>query len=283
VVRSLGQQPEFDGGIAARLSLADGRWVFLKGLPADAVQIGEYRAEARISSELPEAAPVSPLLATVDGEWLVLVFADVDGTHPRLRPGSPELSRVLTTMGALARTLTPCPLADVPEALEDLGPLLRGWREIKRDPPSDLDEWSSRNLDSLAAMETSWHPWAHGDTLLHNNLHPESFVVYGPGQVRVVNWRYPVRGAAWLDLVSLAPHLLVAGHEPRDVDKLINQRPVLAEVPAWAVTAFGVALAGHAERTSRLPDTPRKPGIRAQQAQLASATRAWIKRRTRWT
>jgi hypothetical protein len=63
---------------------------------------------------------------------------------------------------------------------------------------------------------------------------------------------------------------------------LIQQRPALAEVPLWAVTAFGVALAGHAERTSRLPETSRTPGIRAHQAQLAAATRRWIQRRTRW-
>ncbi|WP_245574014.1 phosphotransferase [Amycolatopsis nigrescens] len=282
MVRSLRQSPEFDGGFAVRLRLADGRWVFAKGLPAGSPRIGAYYVEADVAASLPAAAPVPTLLSTVDDEWLVLVFSDVEGAQAKLRPGSPDLSAVITTLGALARTLTPCPLPRAPDALDDLGPLLRGWHELRADPPADLDEWTVRNLDSLVAMETSWHPWAAGNTLLHNDLRPGNLVLTGPGRVRVVNWRYPARGAAWLDLVSLVPHLLDAGHEPEDVDRLLRRRPVLAGVPAWAVTAFGVALAGHAERGARLPEPPGTTGMRAHQRQLASVTRRWLVHRTRW-
>ncbi|WP_246258440.1 phosphotransferase [Amycolatopsis anabasis] len=282
VIRSLRQPPEFDGGMATRLALEDGRWVFAKGLPAGSPRCGNYHAEAEVGVRLPGAAPVPTLLTTVDGAWLVLVFTDVEGTRPRLGPGSPELSAVLTALGALARTLTPCPVSRAPDALDDLGPLLRGWDELRADPPDDLDEWSVRNLDSLVAMETSWHPWATGNTLLHGDLHPGNLVLTGPGRVQVVNWRYPARGAAWLDLVSLVPHMLAAGHEPADVDRLLKRRPVLAEVPAWAVTAFGVALAGHAERSSRLPEPPATTGVRAHQARLAAVTRRWVASRTHW-
>ncbi|OZM70247.1 aminoglycoside phosphotransferase [Amycolatopsis antarctica] len=282
VVRSLRQSPEFEGAVCARLELEDGRRVYAKALPSDSPRLGNYHAERDVSRRLPSAAPVPGLLSTVDGDWLVLVFSDVDGTRPKLRPGSPDLSAVFTTLGALARTLTPCPLDGVPTAVDDLGPLLRGWTELSADPPADLDPWALRNLDSLVAMETSWYPWAAGDTLLHNDLHPGNLVVSGPGRVLVVNWRYPARGAAWLDLVSLVPHVLAAGHEPADVDRLLRRRPALHGVPLWAVTAYIVALAGHAERSSRLPEPPATSGVRAAQRALAAAGRAWIAHRTHW-
>jgi len=282
VVRSLRQSPEFDGAVCARLKLEDGRWVYAKALPADSPRIGNYHAERNVSRRLPSAAPVPGLLSTVDSSWLVLVFSDVDGTQPRLRPGSPDLSAVLTALGALARSLTPCPLDGVPAAVDDLGPLLRGWSDLSADPPDDLDPWASRNLEALVAMETSWYPWAAGDTLLHNDLHPANLVMSGPGRVLVVNWRYPARGAAWLDLVSLAPHVLAAGHTPAGVDRLIRCRPALTGVPLWAVTAYIVALAGNAERASRLPEPPATSGVRAHQRRLAAVSLGWIAHRTHW-
>jgi hypothetical protein len=283
VVHSLRQTPEFDGGIVTRLQLDDGRWVYLKALPADSPRAGSYHAEADVTARLPQAAPVPRLLSAVRGEWVVLVFSDLEGTRPKLRPGSPDLSAVFTTMGALARTLTPCPIEAAPDALDDLGPLLRGWHEVCADPPEDLDDWSLRNLDSLVALETAWHPWAAGDTLLHNDLHPGNLVRTGPGRVVAVGWRYPARGAAWLDLVSLVPHLLVEGNEPADIDRLLRRRPALRGVPAWAVTGFGVALAGHAERTCRLPAPPGAAGVRAYQRSLAAVTRRWLAHRTHWS
>ncbi|WP_370943347.1 phosphotransferase family protein [Amycolatopsis sp. cg5] len=283
VTRSLRQSPEFDGGVASRLHLEDGRWVFLKALPSYSQRVGGYRAEAEVAGSLPASAPVPQLLSLVDGEWYVLVFSDIEGTRPKLRPGSPDVSAALTALGALARTLTPCPVESAPSALDDLGPLLNGWRELRLDPPRDLDAWCARNLDALVAMETSWHPWAEGDTLLHNDLNPSNLVLTGPGRVLVINWRYPARGAAWLDLVSLVPHMLAAGQDPSDVDRLLRRRPALTGIPAWAVTAFGVALAGHAERSCRLPEPPGTTGVRVYQERLATVTRRWVASRTLWT
>ncbi|MFE0028044.1 aminoglycoside phosphotransferase [Amycolatopsis sp. NPDC059021] len=283
VRRSLWQTPEFGGAIAARLELENGGRAFVKALPADSPRAGGYRAEAAVTARLPGTAPVPRLLSFVDDAWLVLALADFDGTRPVLRPGSPDLSAVLATFGALGRTLTPCPLPDVPAALDDLGPLLRGWREIAARPPDDLDPWAVRNLGSLVALETSWHPWAAGDTLLHNGIEPDSLVRTGPGRVLVTNWRYPARGAGWLDLVTLVPHLLDAGHAPADVDRLLRGRPVLSGVPGWAVTAFGVALAGYTEHAGRLPEPPATTGVRARQRRLAAATLRWLAHRTRWS
>lgn len=276
MVRSLWQEPEFPGGIAARIELRGGWWVYVQALPTGHPRAGDYYAEALTSDKLGGRGPIPELLSVVDGAWLALAYTDVAGTRPRLRPGSADITAVFTALGSLARTMTPCPLPDVPAALDRLDARLSGWRGIRAQPPPGLDDWSARYVEDLAALETSWQPWAGGDTLLHGELSPANLVLAGRGKVLVTGWRYPMRGAAWLDLLSLVPYLLAAGHEPRSVDRLLRRRSALAGVPAWAVTAFGVALAGAA--TLRECGAERERGIA-----LAEPLRQWVAHRTRWS
>ncbi|TCP46731.1 hypothetical protein EV191_1137 [Tamaricihabitans halophyticus] len=283
VIRSLRQTGEIDGSVVCRLRLADGNWAFAKALPTGHPLIGTYRAEAEVSAHLPELAPVPQLRGVVEQDWLVLLFADIDGTKPNLRPGSPDLGSVLATLGRAARTLTPAPIPDAREALDDLGLLLRGWQELQAIPGVALDPWAERNLDSLVMLESAWHPWAAGDTLLHNDIRPETMVKVGPGKVLLVDWCYPARGAAWLDTASLVPQLLLAGHAVGKAERLVLRRPELVDVPAWAVTGFATALAGHWERCSRLPEQVGLEGNRAYQARAAAAALRWVAHRTRWS
>ncbi|MBB5920610.1 hypothetical protein FHR81_001640 [Actinoalloteichus hoggarensis] len=281
VVQALGQAGGFTPGAASRLLLADGRRVFVKALPADHPSAAAYRAEARVCAQLPIEAPAPRLLFTVEKEWTALVFEDVDGREPSLRPGSPDLAAVLVAVGGLARGLTPCPLSSVPAVLDDLGPLLQGWSALRVDPPADLDPWARTHLDSLVAMETAWHPWADGDTLLHNDLRPDNMIRRLDGRIMVVDWASPARGAAWLDVAGLVPALLMAGHEPRHAERLVTTRPSVASVPAWAVTGFAAALAGHWEWSRRLPESDGACGLRRFQARAAVAALAWFRHRMR--
>jgi aminoglycoside phosphotransferase len=66
--------------------------------------------EARIVGALPATAPVPRLLWTYDdGDWVLLVFEDVAGTHPAEPWRDDELARVLAAMAELAALLTPSP------------------------------------------------------------------------------------------------------------------------------------------------------------------------------
>ncbi|MCP2256880.1 Phosphotransferase enzyme family protein [Streptoalloteichus tenebrarius] len=283
VRKAWGQVGGFTPGLASRLALADGRRVFVKGLPATHAQAASYRLEGRVAERLPERAPTPRLLFRVDDEWIVLAFEDVDGREPNVRPGSPDLAAVLSALNGLAKAFTPCPLPDAPSVLVDLAPLLRGWAALAVAPPADLDPWASRNLDSLVAVETAWHPWAEGDTLLHNDLRPDNMIRrVADGRVMVVDWSYPCHGAAWLDIAALVPHLLLAGHSPADAERLVLSRPAVARVPAWAVTGFAAAWAGYWELNSRLPEPAGSLGLRAYQRRAAAVARWWVAHRTRW-
>ncbi|SHF36157.1 phosphotransferase family protein [Streptoalloteichus hindustanus] len=283
VSKAWGQVGGFTPGLASRLALADGRRVFVKGLPATHAQAASYRLEGHVVVRLPANAPTPRLLFGVDEEWIVLAFEDVDGREPNVRPGSPDLAAVLSALNGLAKAFTPCPVRDAPSVLVDLAPLLRGWAALAVAPPTDLDPWALRNLDSLVAVETAWHPWAEGDTLLHNDLRPDNLIRrVADGRVVVVDWSYPCHGAPWLDVVSLVPHLLMAGHTPADAERLVLSRSAVARVPAWAVTGFAAAWAGYWELNSRLPEPAGSLGLRAYQRRAASAARQWVAHRTRW-
>ena len=85
VVEAVGQRGGYGPSLAARCGLADGRRVFIKAVspaqnPDSPVMM---RREARIAACLPPDAPAPALLHTLDdGEWITLVFEEVDGRLP---------------------------------------------------------------------------------------------------------------------------------------------------------------------------------------------------------
>lgn len=269
VVRVLRQDAGVPDALAARLHLDDGRWVFLRALPPGHPRIADYRAEARIGALLPDDAPVPKLLCYLEQDWVTMVCSDLDGSRPNLRPGSPDCSATLTALGKAARTMTPCPLPSAPDVVTTMDALTGCWARLAADRPGDLDPWLPPHLDSLAALDTAWRPWADGDTLLHNDLRADTMVRTGTGRVLITGWRAPAKGAAWLDFVAMIPQLLAAGHTVATAERLVLRRPELRGVPAWAITGYAVARAGHAQLTERRGVTAR-------------ATLRWIQHRTRW-
>jgi hypothetical protein len=102
----------FSPGVAARLSLADGRRVFVKAVSGSisAYSPRMHRREARIAAALPASVPTPRLLDSYDdGDWIAQIFEDIDGTAPRMPWHQPELDRVLVAIGELTSALTPAP------------------------------------------------------------------------------------------------------------------------------------------------------------------------------
>lgn len=278
------QSGGFTPGMAARLQLADGSRVFAKGIPATHVLAGKYRAEAATCRQLPAAAPAPRL--HWDGEiadWVVLVFDDIDGRHPDLSPGSPDVGRVVALAAGLGPVLTPCPVGSAPLASAELAGLVHGWRELAAGPPPGLDDWTRRNLTRLARLETGWLTAADGDTLLHGDINPSNVLIDPDGKTWLVDWAQPVRGAAWIDVADLIPHLVLAGHTPAQAERVLAAVPAWASIPPGIITSYAAAFAGYWARSSRLPDPPGVLGLRAYQARAAQAAIAWTACRTGWT
>ncbi|MCS7483732.1 aminoglycoside phosphotransferase family protein [Umezawaea endophytica] len=230
---------------------------------------------------MPQGSPAPALWWAVERDgWVLSAFDDIEGRHPSLAPGSADLPAVLDAVAALGETLTPCPYEAARSAAAELGPLFGGWATLAADPPADLDDWSLRHLDALAAHESSCLDAMDGDTLLHTDLREDNLMIdTRSGRVLVIDWAWPARGAAWVDIAFLVPQFIRAGHHPAGAEAL------LAEVAGWkqaapeAVTSYAVALSGLWERDSR---TTTSAGLRAYRAAAAAAGRRWVAHRTGW-
>src|SRR5262249_18301416 len=92
VVEARTQEGGFSPGAAARLRLANGGRAFVKALGADVHEFGTglYRVEAVAMAHLPAGLPTPRLLDVYDdGEWVALVYEDVDGRQ-RTIPWRPD-------------------------------------------------------------------------------------------------------------------------------------------------------------------------------------------------
>ncbi|MEE3918043.1 hypothetical protein V2I01_03490 [Micromonospora sp. BRA006-A] len=101
-------------GTADRVRTAGGGRAFVKAVsPAQNDRSpGLHRAEARIATALPPDTPAPRLLGSYDdGDWIALVFTDVEGRHPVTPWRAGELAAVLSTLETMAGALTPAPAA----------------------------------------------------------------------------------------------------------------------------------------------------------------------------
>ncbi|MFF4384566.1 phosphotransferase family protein [Kitasatospora sp. NPDC001547] len=268
----------FTPGIAARLRLADGGRVFIKGAPVADRAAGMYRAEAAVGAYLPSRIAPALLWTVETGGWLVLGFEDVDGTNPDLAPGSAELDAVLETVGELGELLTPCP-AGRAGPFSALAETLCGcWVRLSE---GGLDGWDQEHsvelvgIDSPAALVRA----AEGDTLLHCDLRADNMLL-NASHVRVIDWSWFARGSAWVDAAFFLPQLVLAGHTAASAERLLAERvPAWRAAPEKGVLAFAVAITGYWAWQQR---TGPGGALGAYRARASAAGREWIAYRAGW-
>jgi aminoglycoside phosphotransferase (APT) family kinase protein len=271
----------FSPGLAARIGCADGRRWFVKAASAQANPDTPrlHRQEARILGDLDPLImsgrlPAPRLRATVEhGSWFALILDDIDGQHPTLPWQDDEAGQVLGALDKLADVLTPAPIA-APAIGQYLGADFTGWRILAQTPGDErLDPWSRARLADLAAVEATWAAHASGTTLLHADIRADNLLVTAAGIV-VVDWPHACLGAAYVDVVLLAPSVAMQGG-PQPADLLTRSRAGRSASRA-SLTATVCALAGYfTERSLRAPP-PGLPTVRAFQAAQGEVTRRWL-------
>ena len=105
----------FSPGIASRIRTGGGSRYFVKavGPLPNPDSPGMHRREAQIVAAMPAGVAVPRLLWSYDDEetgWVLLVFQDIEGRHPRMPWRLDELDRVVDGLAKLADALTPSPL-----------------------------------------------------------------------------------------------------------------------------------------------------------------------------
>ncbi|MGA5447146.1 phosphotransferase family protein [Streptomyces umbrinus] len=289
VVEAVTQTGGFSPGPAVRVRTADGRRGFVKAVSSEANPDSPnmHRREARNAAALPAETPAPRLLGMHDdGNWVALVFEDIDGRQPHVPWDEGELARVLDAVGELSRTLTPSPV-DVPPVGESLAGAFRGWQKMLAsghgagDRGEGLDPWTVRNLPALAELAAPWAEFASGDTLAHGDLRADNILLTAPEnaphRVLFVDWPHAQLAAPWFDLLVMLPCVRAQGGP--DPEVLFTEHPLGRTADPAGVTATLAALAGYFVRQSRRPAPPGLPTLRAFQRAQGDAALEWLRKR----
>jgi Phosphotransferase enzyme family len=241
-----------------------------------------HRREAVVSGALP-LAPEFPRLLDVydDGDWVALAFEAIDGRPPAYPWKERELRAAVRALDALHECLTPNPVLGGEPAATRLSELFGGWAELAAmaRPPGGLDEWSGRNLDRLAMLESGWRGAVAGGTLLHCDVRADNLLVTKGGIV-FVDWPHACVGVPVFDLVLWAPSVqLEGGPGPED---LLGLSAPSSVVDRDTLAVLVAALAGFFVSHSLRPPPPGIPTLRAFQAAQGAVAMGWLQRLTGW-
>lgn len=275
VVGARSARTGYTPGCASVLTGADGRRIFLKAASRQAQRpfADAYALEARRLRELPTGLSVPRLLWSHEDEsWVVLALECLDGTNPA-RPWDPgQLDRCLDRLEALALALTPPPMR-LPSLAEEFADFPAGWEHVRRTAP----QWP--HLEEAVAVASRWEQATAGDTLVHCDARDDNFLLTEDGQAYLVDWNFPVRGAAWIDTVCL---LMTAFGDGIDADGLLTRRPLTRDVAADDVDALLALLCGYflERRDQRAPRS--SPFLRRHQDWCAEVSWAWLEQRRGW-
>ncbi len=282
IIEAVSQPGGFSPGSADRVRTAEGRRAFVKAVsPAQNPDSpGMHRREARIAAALPRDAPTPSLLGSYDnGDWIALIFEDVDGRHPATPWRHDELDSCLDALSAMAAAGVPASLDWLETYAEASAIDFHDWERLTSEPSPDLDPWAVSHLSALAELAGSAPAATHGDALVHDDVRADNLLL-ADQSVLIVDWPHATRGAPWIDTVQLLVNArLYGGHDP---ERLLAGSPVSAEADPAAITAYLVALAGYFFDRARLPAPKGLPTLREFQRVQGIACLDWLRQRTGW-
>jgi len=238
-----------------------------------------HRREARILAALPASVPAPRLLWTYDDAgWVALCMEDIDGRHPDEPWTDHDLDMVIAAVETMARDLTPSPVEVDETVPEFFGRTINGWK-IALDRHEDrLEPWLKRNLARLAVLESTTPGLVGGDSLVHCDVRADNLLIAGD-KVWVLDWPWARIGAAWIDLVAMAPSVAMQGGPApaRFVERLD-----LSGVSREALDAVVCSIAGYFVVRALEPPPPGIPTVRAFQAAQGRVAISWLRERTGW-
>lgn len=278
VVSATSQAGGFSPGTADRVVTRDGRRAFVKavGTAQNQESPGIHRREGVIAAGLPESPHLPRLVdRRDDGDWMTLVFDDIEGRTPQVPWRTDELEATLVALDVLADLLTPSPVVDLTAVPERWRSLFAGWSNLRERPDRSLDPWARQHLDALVDLAERGRLALVGDTLVHGDLRADNLLVRPDGIVAVVDWPWASPGADWLDRALLMINVdLHGGH---DVDALLARSTPAAR--AGDITAVLAGVCGYFHDAAREPPPVGLPTVRGFQRDQARSTLAWLRRR----
>ncbi|GAA1118763.1 hypothetical protein GCM10009630_15660 [Kribbella jejuensis] len=266
VVSAKTQQGGFSPGTAARLVTASGRSAFLKavGTSLNPKTPELFRLEITATQAIGRL-PMAPELYAVydDGDWVGMLFEDIDGRLPPHPWVQDDADRVLDALAELTDVLDPSPWPDAPVIAVRSHDFLSRWDNVLADNlavPSWVDVEAFAELARVGIRAL-----AEGKALAHWDLRADN-IILTDDRVVFIDWAHPGLAPRWADTVIL--HAEMRGSV------------TLPELPDdAAITGFIAAIAGGLWWGAAQPAPPGLPTIRPWQREHALVHLEWVRDR----
>ena len=268
VVSATTQQGGFSPGVAARLVTASGRRAFVKtvGTALNPKTPELFRQEITAMQGI-GTVPMAPLLFDVydDGDWVGLLFEDIEGRLPSHPWEQRDADRVLDAVKELSEALDPSPWPDAPVAAVRSLEFLSRWDNVIADG-LDVPDWVVGREAELAELaRTGLRTLAEGKALAHWDLRADN-IILADERVVFIDWAHPALAPRWADTVILQADM--------------RESVRLPELPGdVAITGFLAAIAGGLWWGAAQPAPPGLPTIRAWQRRHAIIHLDWVRER----
>lgn len=200
------------------------------------VFVKAMRSPGRLASSMDREAAIGPFVGSVSPAllwqqrgrgWAALGFEYIPDTrHASFKPGSPDLPAVVAAVDRIGAI----PLPGVASA----------WHETR------YDRYAADGEAELF----------RGSALLHTDINPDNLLIGPSGDVTVVDWAWPARGAACLDAAGLVIQLIAAGHGPAEAEGWATGCAAWAKADPAVLDAFARANARMFERFEKIDPAP---------------------------
>lgn len=285
IVEARSQPGGFSPGSADRVLTEGGSRAFVKtgSLAANPDTPGILRMEAAITAELPSWVPAPRFIGAFDEvDWVGLVLEDVEGRHPQTPWLVEELEGVLDALHAMTRS--PVPTLQLGDASDAITGFSRCWVRLAAtdatlpEMPEGLGDWVRDRMAEFGRAATQAATDVAGDRLLHLDTRADNVLFRPDGSAVLVDWPWAVRGAGWLDALTLL--INVRYFDPTfDVESVIDGHPVFADMSRDAANRVLISMAGFFTEASTRPPAPGIPTLRDFQLDQAVATLVWLRER----
>ena len=264
----------FTNGVASVLTCADGSRHFLKAASTKAQRAiaVAYAEEAARLATLPAGTPAPGLTWTGTVEdWVVVLSHHVDGETPARPWRVEDVEACLDALERVTATSVSASL-DLATFADEMAAWPQAWADV---PVPSHPEHRAEAADLAAGFA------AHtaGDALVHTDAQADNWLLGTDGGAVLCDWKWPVRGAAWLDAYLL---LASAYGDGVDVNAVIADRPALRDVPDEAVDSLLALAAGYFLRAGCGSVPPNSPHVRDHQYWTGTVCWLWLAARRRW-
>lgn len=266
----------FTPGFASLVVSAAGSTHFVKAASFVAQRgiAAAYRAEGRALRTLPPDVAVPRLQWMHDADdWIVLGIEAADGDQTPRPWADADVRTASRTLVDLAQALTPAPGLGVTDFATAYADWPSCWDHVRATQP-DLS-----HLEDAAALARRFAEVTAGNTLVHGEIRDDNLIFIDDDTVMVCDWKWPSRGANWIDSLML---LVGPRQDGFDVNLHIAGHPLLAQVPGESIDIMLALLAGYYFRAADQPAPASSKYLRSAAIEHRDAVWNWLSERRGW-